>query len=202
MFGVGPQLAIRSMTQHDLFGASDLPAGFQYLPDALSPAEERAVVARLGRLPFAPFEFHGFAGNRRVVSYGYRYDYGARQVRDSAALPSFLLGVRDRAAQLAAVPADRLQQLLVTEYAAGAGIGWHKDKPEFGEVVALSFVSACVLRFRRRSGNGWERRKLTVQPRSAYVLRGPVRWDWQHSIPPQPALRYSITFRTYDPKPG
>ena len=89
------------------------------------------------------------------------------------------------------------QQVLVTEYAAGAGIGWHKDKPEFAEVVAFSFGSACTLRFRRKTAAGWDRRNLLVEPRSAYVLRGSARWDWEHSIPPQPALRYSVTLRTF-----
>jgi alkylated DNA repair dioxygenase AlkB len=37
---------------------------------------------------------------------------------------------------------------------------------------------------------------LELAPRSAYVLRGDVRWRWQHSIPATRALRYSLTFRT------
>jgi alkylated DNA repair dioxygenase AlkB len=36
-----------------------------------------------------------------------------------------------------------------------------------------------------------------VEPRSAYLLRGPSRTDWEHSIPGVDALRYSITFRTF-----
>jgi len=37
---------------------------------------------------------------------------------------------------------------------------------------------------------------LNLQPRSAYLLRGPVRTQWEHSIPAVERLRYSITFRT------
>ena len=37
---------------------------------------------------------------------------------------------------------------------------------------------------------------LIVEPRSAYLLRGPSRTEWEHSIPAVDALRYSITFRS------
>jgi DNA oxidative demethylase len=52
------------------------------------------------------------------------------------------------------------------------------------------------MRFRR--GKGPERMTFDVElePRSTYVLAGPVRWEWQHSIPATNGLRYSITFRT------
>jgi len=33
-------------------------------------------------------------------------------------------------------------------------------------------------------------------PRSAYLLRGPARRDWEHSIRPVGELRFSVTFRT------
>jgi alkylated DNA repair dioxygenase AlkB len=54
-----------------------------------------------------------------------------------------------------------------------------------------------VFRFRRAAGvRKWERVSLTAEPRSAYLLSGPARFEWEHSIPPVDALRYSITFRT------
>ena len=31
---------------------------------------------------------------------------------------------------------------------------------------------------------------------SIYLLRGAARWNWQHSVAPTKALRYSITLRT------
>jgi alkylated DNA repair dioxygenase AlkB len=86
--------------------------------------------------------------------------------------------------------------VLVSEYAAGAGIGWHRDKAVFGEVLAVSLLSPCRLRFRRRHGPGWERRTLEVRPRSLYILRGAAREVWEHSVPPLDALRYAVTFRT------
>lgn len=173
-----------------------MPEGFVYREEVLSAEEERRFIEHLAVLPFAPFEFHGFLGRRRIVSFGWRYDYAGRQIRPSAELPEFLLPLRERAAEVAGHAPESLQQVLVTEYAPGAPIGWHRDKPMFQEVVAISFLAPCILRFRRRLRDGWERRSLDAMPRSAYVLRGAARTEWEHSIPPLNALRYSVTFRT------
>jgi alkylated DNA repair dioxygenase AlkB len=51
------------------------------------------------------------------------------------------------------------------------------------------------LRLRRRQDVGWQRRSVTVQPRSLYILRGPARRQWEHSVPPVDSLRYAVTFR-------
>ena len=86
--------------------------------------------------------------------------------------------------------------MLVTKYGPGAGIGWHRDKEVFGEVIGVSLLSPCVLRLRRKvGGKKWERANVEAEPRSAYLLSGPSRSEWEHSIPAVDALRYSITFR-------
>ena len=110
-------------------------------------------------------------------------------------MPGFLLPVREKAAAFANISADALQQVLVTEYGPGAAIGWHRDRPVFGDVVGLSLLSSCTFRLRRRQGSQWERTTLVVAPRSIYLLRGPSRTEWDHSIPAVSTLRYSITFR-------
>ena len=111
-------------------------------------------------------------------------------------MPEFLSRVRDAAAHFSGAPSAALQQVLVTEYASGAAIGWHKDRPVFGEVVGVSLLAPCTFRFRRKAGVGWERRSFVADPRSAYLLQGPSRTEWEHSIPAVENLRYSITFRT------
>jgi alkylated DNA repair dioxygenase AlkB len=182
--------------QANLFpGKQAMPEGFVYREEVISAEEERNFAEQFALLPFAPFEFHGFQGRRRVVSFGWRYDYAGRQIRPAAELPELLVPLRERATQVAGLAPESLQQVLVTEYAPGAPIGWHRDKPIFQDVVAISFLSPCLLRFRRRLRDGWERRSLEVMPRSAYVLRGAARAEWAHSIPPVSALRYSVTFR-------
>jgi alkylated DNA repair dioxygenase AlkB len=197
-----PDVRQPDVQQPDLFAAAPaLPMGFVYRDAALSADEERRLVERFAALPLRPFEFHGYLGKRRVLSFGWRYDYASAALQPGEPIPAFLLDLRERAAAALSRQPDRVQQVLVTEYAPGAGIGWHRDKPVFGEVAAFSFLSPCRLRLRRRTGEcrtgqSWERRAVEVQPRSLYLLRGPVRHDWQHSVPPVEALRYAVTFRT------
>lgn len=172
-----------------------LPEGFTYEPGILSERQEQVLLERISKLPFKEFEFHGYTGKRRVVSYGWRYDFAERRLGEADEIPGFLLDLRETAADVARTPADRLQQVLVTEYSAGAGIGWHRDKAVFGEVIGISLLSPCLFRLRRSVGESWERVSLTAEPRSAYVLSGASRTEWEHSIPPVDALRYSVTFR-------
>jgi alkylated DNA repair dioxygenase AlkB len=173
------------------------PEGLRYQPELISPDEEARLIEAIVELPFKPFEFHGYLGKRRVVAFGWRYDYGARAVGEAAPIPDFLLPLRERVAAFAGIPEAELRQAMVTEYAPGAGIGWHRDKPQFGEVIGVSLVSPCHLRFRRKAADGWERLSLTPEPRSAYLLGGPARWEWEHSIPGVKTQRYSVTFRRY-----
>ena len=182
--------------QPDLLTPSrSLPQGFVYTPDFLPSDDHREVLARIAELPFKEFEFRGYVGKRRVVSFGWHYDFNQRELRRAEDIPPFLIPLRERAAGLAGREPSHFQHVLVTEYAAGAGIGWHKDRPEFGEVVGVSLVAACTFRLRRKAAAGWERASLVVAPRSAYLLQGPSRTEWEHSIPAVDTLRYSITFR-------
>ncbi|HEX8233703.1 MAG TPA: alpha-ketoglutarate-dependent dioxygenase AlkB [Caulobacteraceae bacterium] len=173
-----------------------LPEGFAYQAEFITRSDERALVAELERLPFRPFEFHGYLGKRRVVYFGHRYDFGGGGLGDAPEIPPFLLPVREKAAAFAGAQAGDLPHVLVTEYQPGAGIGWHRDRPEFGEVIGVSLAAPCLFRLRRKEGRSWRRASLTLEPRSAYRLSGPARAEWEHSIPPGGALRYSLTFRT------
>lgn len=170
--------------------------GFRYRSDLIHAVDEDALISRVRELPFREFDFHGFKGKRRVVSFGYHYDFSGQQLRKTKDIPEFLLPLRARAAVFANLAPESLSQALVTEYAPGAGIGWHRDRPVFGEVIGISLLSPCVLRFRRKAEEKWERVKVPAAPRSAYHLTGPARLVWQHSISPMEALRYSITFRS------
>jgi alkylated DNA repair dioxygenase AlkB len=150
---------------------------------------------QLRDLPYREFEFQGFTGKRRVISFGWQYDFNESRLRRTEDMPPFLLPLRDSAAGLAGLSPAELQHVLITEYPAGAAIGWHKDRGVFGEVVGISLLSACLFRLRRKVGAKWQRASVVAEPRSAYVLRGPARTEWEHSIPAVESLRYSITFR-------
>lgn len=172
------------------------PPGFVHRPDLISPDEEAALARALERLDLRAFEMQGYVARRRVASFGRRYDRLARSLEDGPPIPDFLQNLRRQAADLAGLAPEALVHALVNEYSPGAPIGWHRDKAAFGQVVGFSLLSPCVLRFRRADKTGWERRSLTLEPRSAYWLAGEARAVWEHSIPPVEALRYSVTFRT------
>jgi len=105
--------------------------------------------------------------------------------------------VREKAAAFAGLRPDALQHALLTEYREGAAIGWHKDRSVFGDVVGISLLSACPFRFRKKAGHDWRRANIVLEPRSAYLLHGAARADWEHSIPAVTNPRYSITFRNF-----
>src|SRR5947208_348099 len=184
------------LAQGDLFGAGPtLPEGFIYQPELISVRDEQPLIERIRELPFKEFQFQGYVGKRRVVSFGWRYDFNERLLLEEREIPEFLLPVRAAAAAFAGLAADDLRQVLVTEYDR-ASIGWHRDKDVFGDVIGVSLLSACTFRLRRKVGDKWERVSLTAEPRSVYLMRGPARTEWEHSIPETESLRYSITFRT------
>jgi alkylated DNA repair protein (DNA oxidative demethylase) len=171
--------------------------GLQYHPDFISQDEERGLIAEIERIHFSEVRMHGIAAKRRVAHFGWLYGYESWRITPGPALPEFLLPLRARVAELLKIRADALAQTLVTQYPPGAVIGWHRDAPMFGPVVVgISLLTACRMRFQRGKGSARETYALPLEPRSAYVLGGPARSEWQHSIPPVQSLRYSVTFRT------
>jgi len=171
------------------------PQGLKYCADFIRPEEERELIARISELPLEPFQFGQFQGKRRVVSFGWRYDYSAHRALRTDDPPEWLAPIAQRIETFGGADTV-IGQILCTEYESGVGIGWHRDKPQFDRIFGLSLGSNCKLRFRRSNGSGWERFALEVAPRSIYMMAGPARSFWEHSIPPVEALRYSVTFRT------
>jgi alkylated DNA repair dioxygenase AlkB len=182
--------------QGDLFGHDDAPAGLRHQAEFLSSAGESALAERIGALPFAPFLFQNFVGKRETVSFGWSYRFDGGGLVPADPIPDWLHPVRARAAAFAGLASEALEQALLIRYTEGAGLGWHRDRPVFGDVVGLPLLSPAPLRFRRRAGTGWERFTLPAPPRSIYLLRGAARTDWEHSLLPVASLRYAITFRT------
>jgi alkylated DNA repair dioxygenase AlkB len=177
-------------------GGLEPAAGVGYQAELLSPDEESSLVEDVQKLAFKAFEFHGHLGNRRTISFGFHYDFSKQDLLPAEDMPGFLLPIRERAARFAQIPTSDLRHALITEYRPGAGIGWHKDKSAFQDVIGISLVSPCTIRLRRKTGSSWERMSFSAEPRSAYLLRGAARTEWEHSIRPLSSLRYSITFRS------
>jgi alkylated DNA repair dioxygenase AlkB len=175
---------------------SDMPAGFHYQPGFLPADEEARLAAQIATLPLKPFEFHGYLANRRVINFGFRYDYSHRELTPGPDMPIFIQELRANIAKFAGRDPEDFRQIQISEYSPGAGIGWHRDKLEFGEVVGVSLLSTATLRLRRRLEKGWQRVSIMIEPRSVYCLAGDARHLWEHSIPAMTTLRYALTFRT------
>lgn len=189
--------------QRQLFEGSACPPGFEYRADFITTAEERRLLDELARLPFTRVEMRGVVARRQTAHFGWTYGYYSRRARAGPPLPEFLVPYRDRAAQWARIEPDRFVEALLTKYPEGAPIGWHRDAPMFGEVIAgISLGAPCRMKFRpyvspsEIVGARRTTHEIELAPRSGYLIAGVARHDFEHSIPAVAALRYSITFRT------
>ena len=182
--------------QFKLFAAKPSePEGLRYAEEFVSPAVEKTLVGHIAALQLQPFQFGQYEGKRRVASFGFRYDYTIRRLEEADPIPEWLSPIIEKVEAFGG-PETRIGQVLCTEYDVGVGIGWHRDKPHFDRVFGLSLESGCKFRFRRPADTKWERFSLDARPRSIYMMSGPSREVWEHSIPAVEARRYSITFRT------
>ena len=177
-----------------------LIAGLSYCEDVIGSAEEQSLIDHLAAADLSPFRFHGWLGNRKTQSFGWRYDFDDASFSPAKPIPEWLTPVRETAARFAGVESDDFVHVLLARYDPDAGIGWHRDRDVFDKVVGISLGTSATLRFRRRKPGGFDRVSLDVAPRSAYLLSGEVRWDWEHRITPGDELRFSITFRTLSDK--
>ncbi len=181
-----------SLVAHTSSGIS----GLELAPAFLSVEEEGSLMASIDAEALEPFKFQQWEGKRLTASFGWGYDFTTGRLGTAAPFPDWLLPIRDRAAGFAGLRPDALVQALLIRYDAGAGIGWHKDRPVFGHVVGISLGSPATLRLRQRKPGGFERAKMPLAPRSIYHLTGDVREQWEHSIAPIDAPRWSITLRS------
>jgi DNA oxidative demethylase len=185
--------------QPDLFGEPSL-AGLSQAGAIVTPGEEEMLIASIDAAPLSPFRYHGWLGKRLTATFGWSYDFDDASLAPAEAIPDWLLPLRAKAARFAGLETGELVQALLIRYDAGAGIGWHRDRPVFDHVLGISLGAAATMRFRRRRRGGFGRASAVLAPRSIYHLTGEARHEWEHSIPPMPAARWSITFRSLSEK--
>jgi alkylated DNA repair dioxygenase AlkB len=193
--------------QLDLFAAAKpLPEGLVYQPDFISTDEENSLLSHLEGVQFADIHMHGVIAKRRAAHFGINYEYNSAAVAPGVAIPEFLLPLRERIGKFTGRRPEEFEEVLVTEYPEGAGIGWHRDAPAFEIVVGVSLLAECVMQFRpwpvQETVGGQRREKPLTQvlePRSLYVIQGPSRSSWQHHIATTKSRRISLTFRTMRP---
>jgi alkylated DNA repair dioxygenase AlkB len=187
--------------QASLFGEppSPLPPGLRYETDFLSVLEERALLDLAASLPLEPMRYKAFTARREVLSFGGSYDFAAGRLDAAPDLPAPLWPLRSRVAGWLGVAPEEFTHALVARYGVGTPLGWHRDVPDFEDVVGISLGGEALMRFRPwppRDTRRGDVRSLELAPRSIYLMRGAARWEWQHSVSPVAVLRYSITFRT------
>lgn len=175
-------------------------AGLRYEEEVIGKDDELELMQRLDELDLTPFRFQGWLGNRKTLSFGWRYDFEDASFSPAMPIADWLQPLRRRAAVFAGISPDAFVHVLLARYDPGAGIGWHRDRDVFEEVVGISLNTPATLRFRQRTNAGFRRASIEVRPRSAYLLSGEARWDWEHRITPGDELRFSITFRTLSAK--
>jgi alkylated DNA repair protein (DNA oxidative demethylase) len=179
---------------------ADVPPGLIYVEDFLSSDEEAALLAVVDGIALGEVRMHGVVARRRVAHFGLGYAYAARALEPAPPPPIEIDALRTRAAALVSVEPAELAEILVSRYPPGAGIGWHRDAPQFGVVVGISLGGPARFRMRRTlarsDGGAVVKFEQQIAPRSVYVLAGQARWTWQHMIPPVKSARTSVTFRT------
>lgn len=178
-----------------LFDAPLIP-GLAYREELIGPAEEVELIRAIDGVDLSPFKFQGWTGKRLTRTFGWRYDFDDRSFEPAERLPGWLLPLRNKAGAFGAIDPAEFVHALITRYGPGAGIGWHRDRPQFGKVVGISLAGPATLRFRQRTASGFRRASLDLAPRSAYFLSGEAREHWEHGIAAHDTLRYAITFRT------
>jgi alkylated DNA repair dioxygenase AlkB len=170
--------------------------GLRYVPGYLDAGEHDRVLGIVSGPGWQD------AGGRRIRFHGHWYHHtkGVYPVGD---LPDWALALAARLCHDGLMPyvAD---QLIVTEYQPGEGIRPHVDASLFADViVGVTLGSTCVMEFARA---GHQTQGVLLEPRSAMVLAGEARQEWQHAIPARTedewegrtlprARRVSLTFR-------
>lgn len=179
--------------------APALPPGMIYQSGFLTAGEEQALVDLIRGWPLEAMRYKTYTARRRVLSFGGTYDFDANRLRPAQPIPAELEPLRTRVARWLGIEPQDFTQALVAQYSEGTPLGWHRDVPDFEDIVGVSLLGEAQLRLRpwpHESGRRGGVVTLALEPRSIYLLRGPARWAWQHSVAPARELRYSITLRT------
>lgn len=188
----------RHGTQDKLFDSGvQLPTGLVYRPDFISLEEEFALIAAIDTAPMERARYREYRARRLSTAYGWGWDRGRETFVPGDPLPSFLVPLQRKVAKWLGIPRGRVVEALINEYPPGAAIGWHRDNEGFEHIVGISLGAWCTMRWRPfyKKDRG-AITSLELEPRSAYIMQHSIRWDYQHSVPPTRAHRYSITLRT------
>lgn len=177
----------------------DLPAGFIYEPNFITVEEEKLLVELIQTYPLKNMIFQGFEAKRKVLSFGYDYNFGSRKLLNADPIPAEFNFIIKKVATYLSVEQSEFAKLLLTQYETGTVINWHRDSPPYELIAGISLASDCTFKLRpydKARQNRAAVKSFTVARRSLYIMKNEARYDWEHSITPVKNLRYSITMRT------
>jgi len=175
------------------------PEGLELSLDVIDETLERETAAAIQACSLEPMIIHDNPSRRRVAHFGVSYTAATRSTGAAPPIPEVFLYVVRKAARALGAEEVGFEEVLVTDYPAGAGIGSHRDAPAFGRVIGISLLSPCTLRFARGSGLSRQVWEQLLPPRSAYLLSGAARTDWKHGIRAVTRQRMSVTARELRP---
>ena len=182
--------------------APEIP-GSRYIPEFLSRDEAAALCQWLDS---RPSEVWMRDLSRRVIHYGWRYDYTTRRISSDmyvGPLPDRFGALAERLHSETGKFAEIPNQVIVNEYEPGQGIAMHTDHHSFGPTVAtISLGDSWSMDFLHERTGRRQSRMLDVG--SALILSGEARLQWRHGIAKRKtepggtlrSTRVSLTFRT------
>lgn len=175
------------------------PEGFSYYADFITKEEELDLLSAISKVELHRFLFQGYEAKRKVASFGYDWSFEKRTLSKGREIPAAFDSLIQKVADHLSISKNSVAELLITEYPPESVINWHRDAPPFDTIVGISLLSDCTFRLRPHDKAKQNRNAIIsfpVEQRSLYIIQGPARTEWQHSIAPVKQLRYSITLRT------
>ena len=172
--------------------------GLRYQEDVISERRGSArCVDRLGTLDLVAVPLPRLARQPQDAELRLALRFRRRQLRAGRAHSRLAAAVRDSAAAVRGPAAGRFRPCPARPLRSRRG---HRLAPRPRRVrggrrhLARTRRRRCAFASGRDAG--FRRANLELAPRSAYLLSGEARHDWEHSIAPGERLRFSITFRT------
>ena len=160
----------------------------------------------------------GGASSRKVIHYGYKYNYGGGSGAATTPMPEcidnlrlYLISVLDEYVRKGVLqPYDEsFNQCIINKYEPGQGIGAHIDHSDYGAIIGCFTFSPGngspgEMVFLRE---GFPTNVIQTADKSLYIMTGESRTHWQHQMAAKKTdivngkrtprnVRISITFRS------
>lgn len=160
--------------------AFDAITGFRYIVDYITEFQHDWLLDQIRKQEWDTFY------KRRVQHYGASYNFNGQQEKQDKDITEFPEWVKRLCLKLQndGYMPKIANQVLISEYEPGQGIGDHTDKEAcfMDTIVILSLGSSCVMDLTDVNDKS-EKVPIWLAPRSLTVLSGDAKNNWMHGIP-------------------